>query len=139
VRSVTAENSVPPSSPAHPAAVNPGLARGPLVVLKVEDVTRANRDLQSLLVAIAGPSGVQQGLRPLAVSRSARIIHIQVPSHHYPRLMRELVKIGHLEDRGQTLGEEVGAGLPSGAIPVHIVVISDQRAAPLVPQGREGR
>jgi hypothetical protein len=136
-QSVTAGNHAPvPSSPADSLRIieNPRIP-GQVVVLKVQDVTRAGRQLESLLQAFVGPMVQQQGPSPLAISKNARLIHLQVPSRRYSHLMRELVKIGHV-DQGQNLQDDLTLPQPLRDVAVHIVVITDERGNPAT-QGLE--
>jgi hypothetical protein len=93
----------------------------PVMVLRVKDFSRADRELESMLRSISGP--MVTPTRPLN-SSSARLIDIKVPGQRFSHLLRELHKIGHLD---QSQVEIRGSVNPQKqkAISIRIVVVGN--------------
>jgi hypothetical protein len=93
----------------------------PVMVLRVKDFSRADRELKSMLRSIYGP--MVTPTRPLN-SSSARLIDIKVPGQRFSHLLRELHKIGHLD---QSQVEIRGSVNPQKqkAISIRIVVVGN--------------
>ena len=93
----------------------------PVMVLRVKDFSRADRELESMLRSISDP--MSKPSRQLN-SSSARLIDLKVPEQRFSRLLRELHKIGHLD---QSQVEIRGSVNPQKqkAISIRIVVVGN--------------
>ena len=96
----------------------------PVMVLRVKDFSRADRELQSMLRSISGPLVPErEPTRPLN-SSSARLIDVRVPRQHFSRLLSELHKIGHL-DQSQLEIHRLANPQKQKAISLRIVVVTN--------------
>ena len=93
----------------------------PVMVLRVKDFSRADRELQSMLRSIYGPMFTPT--RPLN-SSSARLIDIKVPGQRFSHLLRELHKIGHLDQSQVEIRGPVNPQQQK-AISIRIVVVGN--------------
>jgi hypothetical protein len=94
----------------------------PVMVLRVKDFSRADRELQSMLHSIAIPMvQVRERFRPLD-SGSARLIDVRVPGQRFSHLLRELHKIGHL-DQSQVEIHRLTNPQNQKAISIRILVV----------------
>jgi len=96
----------------------------PVMVLRVKDFSRADRELQSMLRSFSGPMVEErEANRPLN-SSSARLIDLKVPEQRFSHLLRELHKIGHL-DQGQVEIHRLATPQRQKAISLRIVVVGN--------------
>lgn len=114
-----------------PQTIAPRSTSPQVVVLKVQDVDRADRELSTLLKTFATPMMPKRQPDPAVRSRAARLIQVRVPPRHYPHLVRELVKIGYL-DGPQDFNEQMtlGGHPEHDPVGVDIVVITDPHSQP---------
>jgi hypothetical protein len=104
-----------------------------VVIIKVKDFSRADRQLTSLLRTFA-PSMVEEQKRVQAVrSSSARLFDLQVPGQRFPYLIRELNKIGYL-DPEQVTSETFDTPRHRKAVSIRLVVISNETDAQTSPR-----
>ena len=109
----------------------------PVMVLRVKDFSRADQELQSMLRSFTRPPlpERQSGRSPNA--RSARLIQLQVSGQRLPHLLRELHKIGHL-DQSQVERQKLVNPGQKKQISIRIVVVSNGSDVE-IRQLREGR
>ena len=69
----------------------------PVMVLRVKDFSRADRELESMLRSISGSRLEEREATRSLNSSSARLIDLKVPEQRFSHLLRELHKIGHLD------------------------------------------
>lgn len=121
-----AAKEVPAESPAASVNANKGnsASPGPVVILKVNDFSRADQQLAPLLRSLSSPDMRNRDPARCIRSSTARMINIQVPGNSYPHLIRELHKIGHL-DHDQLNGPAMDASRHHQGISVRIVVVTD--------------
>jgi hypothetical protein len=67
------------------------------MVLRVKDFSRADRELESMLRSISGSMLQEREPTRSLNSSSARLIALKVPEQRFSHLLRELHKIGHLD------------------------------------------
>ena len=96
----------------------------PVMVLRVKDFSRADRELKSMLRSISGPMVEEKEPARALNSSSARLIDVRVPGQHFFHLLHELHKIGHLD---QSQWEIHRLAMPQGhkAIAIRIVVVGN--------------
>lgn len=99
---------------------------GPVMVLKVKDFSRADKELATLLRSFS-PSLLpeKQPTRPIR-SSSARLIDFQVSGQRYSHLISELHKIGTL-DQGQTEKHNAPVARHRKPISIRIIVIKENK------------
>jgi len=96
----------------------------PVMVLRVKDFSRADQELESMLRSFNRPVlSDNESIRSLH-SSSARLIHVRVPGQRFPHLLRELDKIGHLDQSPVESHELVGPQRKK-SISIRIVVINN--------------
>ena len=96
----------------------------PVMVLRVKDFSRADRELESMLRSISGPMAQErEPTRPLN-SSSARLIDVEVPGQRFSHLLRELQRIGHL-DQSQVEVHRLANPQKQKAISLRIVVVGN--------------
>jgi hypothetical protein len=96
----------------------------PVMVLRVKDFSRADRELESMLRSISGQMVQErEPTRPLN-SSSARLIDVRVPEQRFSHLLRELHKIGHL-DQSQVEIRRLANPQKQKAISLRIVVVGN--------------
>jgi hypothetical protein len=102
-----------------------GVAAGPVMVLRVEDFSRADQELESLLRSFSQPT--LQGERPgrPAHSSSARLIDFRVPGQNYTHFIRELHKIGNL-DEDQVIQYRESSRRQPLPVSIRIIVVKDK-------------
>jgi len=96
----------------------------PVMVLRVKDFSRADRELQSMLRSISGPMVEEREPTGALNSSSARLIDIRVPGQHFSHLLHELHKIGHL-DQSQVEIHRLANPQRQKAIAIRIVVVGN--------------
>ena len=69
----------------------------PVMVLRVKDFSRADRELESMLRSISGSRLEEREATRSLNSSSARLIDLKVPEQRFSHVLRELHKIGHLD------------------------------------------
>jgi hypothetical protein len=96
----------------------------PVMVLRVKDFSRADRELKSMLRSISDP--MVQEREPIRAlnSSSARLIDVRVPGQRFSHLIRELHKIGHL-DQSQVEIHRLANPQQQEAIFLRIVVVGN--------------
>ncbi len=110
----------------------------PVIVLRVKDFSRADQQLQSMLRSFARLPlpGRQSPRSPHA--RSARLFQLQVTGQRLPHLLRELHKIGHL-DQGQVESQKLANPGQQGQVSIRIVVVSNGSDVEIRQLLREGK
>lgn len=96
----------------------------PVMVLRVKDFSRADRELESMLRSISGPMIHDKERSRRLNSSSARLIDVRVPEQRFSHLLRELHKIGHL-DQGQLEIHRLANPQKEKAISLRIVVVGN--------------
>jgi len=101
-----------------------GQASVPVMVLRVKDFSRADRELQSMLRSFSAHMVEErEPNRPLN-SSSARLIDVKVPEQRFAHLLRELHKIGHL-DQGEVEIHRLITPHKQKAVSLRIVVVGN--------------
>jgi hypothetical protein len=96
----------------------------PLMVLRVKDFSRADQELESMLRSFNRPVfSERESIRSLR-SSSARLIDVKVPGRRFSQLLRELDKIGHL-DQSQVRSQELVEHGKKKSISIRIVVVTN--------------
>jgi hypothetical protein len=96
----------------------------PVMVLRVKDFSRADRELESMLRSISGPMVQEREPTRSLNSSSARLIDVKVPGQRFSHLLRELHKIGHL-DQSQVEVHRLANPQKQKAISLRIVVVGN--------------
>jgi hypothetical protein len=96
----------------------------PVMVLRVKDFSRADRQLESMLRSITEPMVQEREPRRSLNSSSARLIDVKVPGQRFSHLLRELHKIGHL-DQSQVEVHRLANSQKQKAISLRIVVVGN--------------
>jgi hypothetical protein len=96
----------------------------PVMVLRVKDFSRADRQLESMLRSISGPVVQEKEPTRSLNSSSARLIDVKVPEQRFPHLLRELHKIGHL-DQSEVEVHRLANPQRQKAISLRIVVVGN--------------
>ena len=96
----------------------------PVMVLRVKDFSRADQELQSMLRSFTRPPLPERQSSRSPNARSARLIQLQVPGQRLPHLLRELHKIGHL-DQSQVEKQKLVNPGQKKQISIRIVVVSN--------------
>ena len=109
----------------------------PVMVLRVKDFSRADQELQTMLRSFTRPPLPERTSSRSPHARSARLIQLQVPGQRLPHLLRELHKIGHL-DQSQVERQKMANPGQQKQISIRIVVVSNGSDVE-IRQLREGR
>lgn len=111
----------------------------PVMVLRVKDFSRADQELQSMLRSFTRPPLPERESSRSPRARSARLFQLQVPGQRLPHLLRELHKIGHL-DQSQVESQKLAnpGQQKQVSISIRIVVVSNGSDVE-IRQLREGR
>jgi hypothetical protein len=109
----------------------------PVMVLRVKDFSRADQELQSMLRSFARPPLPERQSPRSPHARSARLFQLQVPGRRLPHLLRELHKIGHL-DQSQVESHKLANSGRQEQVSIRIVVVSNGSDVE-IRQLREGR
>ena len=111
----------------------------PVMVLRVKDFSRADQELQSMLRSFTRPPLPERESSRSPHARSARLFQLQVPGQRLPHLLRELHKIGHL-DQSQVESQKLAnpGQHKQVSIPIRIVVVGNESDVE-IRQLREGR
>ena len=96
----------------------------PVMVLRVKDFSRADQELQSMLRSFTRPPLPERTSSRSPHARSARLIQLQVSGQRLPHLLRELHKIGHL-DQSQVESQKMANPGQQKQISIRIVVVSN--------------
>jgi len=96
----------------------------PVMVLRVKDFSRADRELESMLRSISGSMLQERESTRSLNSSSARLIDLKVPEQRFSHLLRELHKIGHL-DQSQVEIHRSANPEKQKAISLRIVVVGN--------------
>jgi hypothetical protein len=96
----------------------------PVMVLRVKDFSRADRELESMLRSISGSRLQEREPSRSINSSSARLIDVRVPGQRFSHLLRELHKIGHL-DQSQVEVHRLASPQKQKAISLRIVVVGN--------------
>jgi len=96
----------------------------PVMVLRVKDFSRADRELESMLRSISGSMLQEREPTRSLNSSSARLIDLKVPEQRFSHLLRELHKIGHL-DQSQVELHRSANPQKQKAISLRIVVVGN--------------
>lgn len=96
----------------------------PVMVLRVKDFSRADRELESMLRSFSRPMVQEREPTRSLRSSSARLIDVKVPGQRFPHLLRELHKIGHL-DPTQVERHKLANPQKQKAISIRIVVVGN--------------
>jgi hypothetical protein len=137
------KNGTTTTRPAEPPQDNFTIRRGepdssaPVMVLRVKDFSRADQKLQSMLRSFTRPPLPERESSRSPHSRSARLIQLQVSGQRLPHLLRELHKIGHL-DQSQVEKQTLANPGQQKQISIRIVVVSNGSDVE-IHQLREGR
>ena len=137
------KNGATTTRPAEPPKDNFTIRRGepdssaPVMVLRVKDFSRADQELQSMLRSFTRPPLPERESSRSPHSRSARLIQLQVSGQRLPHLLRELHKIGHL-DQSQVERQTLANPGQQKQISIRIVVVSNGSDVE-IHQLREGR
>jgi hypothetical protein len=109
------------------------------MVLRVKDFSRADQELQSMLRSFTRPPLPERESSRSPHARSARLFQLQVPGQRLPHLLRELHKIGHL-DQSQVESQKLAnpGQQKQVSISIRIVVVSNGSDVE-IRQLREGR
>ncbi len=108
-----------------------------VMVLRVKDFSRADQELQSMLRSFARPPLPERQSPRSPHARSARLFQLQVPGQRLPHLLRELHKIGHL-DQSQVESQKLAKPGQQEQVSIRIVVVSNGSDVE-IRQLREGR
>ena len=98
----------------------------PVMVLNVKDFSRADQQLESMLRSLSRPMPTEMKAFPPPRSSTARLFDIQVQGKNFPLLIRELDKIGDL-DQSQLEKHKLAASKQPKAISIRIVVVSEKK------------
>ena len=109
----------------------------PVMVLRVKDFSRADQELQSMLRSFTMPPLPERKSSHSPHTRSARLIQLQVSGQRLPHLLKELHKIGHL-DQSQVERQKMANPGQQKPISIRIVVVSNVSDVE-IRQLREGR
>jgi hypothetical protein len=109
----------------------------PVMVLRVKDFSRADQELQSMLRSFIRPPLPERESSRSPHTRSARLFQLQVPGQRLPHLLRELHKIGHL-DQSQVESQKLANPGQQKQVSIRIVVVSNGSDVE-IRQLREGR
>jgi hypothetical protein len=104
---------------------SPGL-QPPVMVLNVKDFSSADQQLESMLRSLSRPMPAEVNAFPAPRSSVARLFDIQVQGKNFPLLIRELDKIGDL-DQSQLERHNLAASKQPKAISIRIVVVSEKK------------
>jgi hypothetical protein len=96
----------------------------PVMVLRVKDFSRADRELESMLRSISGQMVQEREPNRSLNSSSARLIDVEVPGQRFSHLLRELQRIGHL-DQSQVEVHRLANPQKQKAISLRIVVVGN--------------
>ena len=96
----------------------------PVMVLRVKDFSRADRELETMLRSFDRPKPLERSSNRPLDSGSARLIDVQVSGQRFPHLLRELDKIGHL-DHSEVQKHGLANSKQKKSISIRIVVISN--------------
>jgi hypothetical protein len=124
------DNTLNMSGPSGQPAAKFTIKRGgsqttvPVMVLRVKDFSRADRELESMLRAISGSMLQEREAARSLNSSSARLIDLKVPEQRFSHLLRELHKIGHL-DQSQLEIHRSANPQKQKAISLRIVVVGN--------------
>ena len=94
----------------------------PVMVLRVKDFSRADRELESMLRAFSRPMVQEREPTQSLRASSARLIDVKVPGQRFPHLVQELHKIGQL-DQSQVERHSLSNPQKQRAISIRIVVV----------------
>ena len=107
----------------------------PVMVLRVKDFSRADRELESMLRSISGSMLEEREPTRSLNSNSARLIDLKVPEQRFSHLLRELHKIGHL-DQSQVEIHRSTNPQQQKAISLRIVVVGNGSDVEIHQQGK---
>ena len=96
----------------------------PVMVLRVKDFSRADQELRSMLRSFNRPLLSEDESNRSLRSSSARLIDVNVPGQRFPHLLRELDKIGHL-DQSPVKDHELDDHHKNQSISIRIVVVTN--------------
>jgi hypothetical protein len=137
------KNVVTSTRPAEPSQETFKIREGdsdssaPVMVLRVKDFSRADQELQSMLRSFTRPPLPEKTSSSTPHARSARLIQLQVSGQRLPHLLRELHKIGHL-DQSQVERQKLTNPGQQQQISIRIVVVSNGSDVE-IRQLREGK
>jgi len=129
--------------PAEPSQENFTIRKGdpgssdPVMVLRVKDFSRADQELQSMLRSFTRPPLPERESSHSPHARSVRLFQLQVPGQRLPHLLRELHKIGHL-DQSQVESQKLANTGQQKQVSIRIVVVSNGSDVE-IRQLREGK
>lgn len=119
----TSTQPAEPSQDTFPIRKGEPDSSAPVMVLRVKDFSSADRELQSMLRSFSRAPLPERESSRSPHARSARLIQLQVPGRRLPHLLRELHKIGHL-DQSQMERQRVTDPGRQKQISIRIVVVS---------------
>jgi hypothetical protein len=137
------KNGTTTTRPAEPSQDNLTRRKGepdssaPVMVLRVKDFSRADQELQSMLRSFTRPPLSERESSRSSQAKSVRLFQLQVPGQRLPHLLRELHKIGHL-DQGQVERQTLANPGQQQQVSIRIVVVSSGSDVE-IRQLREGK
>jgi len=115
---------------------DPG-SSAPVMVLRVKDFSRADQELQSMLRSFTRPPLPERESNRSPQAKSVRLFQLQIPGQRLPHLLRELHKIGHL-DQSQVESQKLANTGQQKQVSIRIVVVSNGSDVE-IRQLREGK
>ncbi len=107
----------------------------PVMVLKVKDFSRVDQELESMLRSFSQSMRPRREPERSVRSSSARLIDFQISGQQYPRLIRELDKMGHL-DHGAVDSHKLASSNRPKSISIRIVVVSNGKDTEIWQKGK---
>ena len=107
----------------------------PVLVLKVKDFSRVDQELESMLRSLSQSMLPRREPARSVRSSSARLIDFQISGQQFPRLIRELDKMGHL-DHGTVDSHKLASSSRPKSISIRIVVVSNGKDTEIWQKGK---
>ncbi len=108
---------------------------GPVMVLKVKDFSRVDQELESVLRSFSQSMLPRREPARSVRSSSARLIDFQISGQQFPRLIRELGKMGHLDHAAVDSHKLASSNRPK-SISIRIVVVSNGKGTEIWQEGK---